>query len=223
MGLSVKAVTALAIPSFILEACSTANKDILIGKDFKGPFKTSDEKDITLDFSDIENRAEELTVTVGGSNRVPISAKDASPYPVILVKNGKPVIRPHDEVKPQRIIGEVTDDLVLRKVRLSTAVKDLYEKGEIKNIGLYPTPSGLGLSDVGRKTIDIEGNDNEYYVLRVVMNQDASMIEDSKRLPAWVPLIDDKKDYLLAGCLVSDLNGKVLGFEADSRVFDKVK
>jgi hypothetical protein len=213
-------VGAVALGDFL--ASCAASPDIVVGVDFN-TLPTSDGKKLTLDFSDIKRRADSLTMPALGPGRLPVSPRDASPYPIIPMKNGKPSVVPHDVAASGWLTGQVVDSLVLEKVKISENLKELNKKGEVENIGLYPTSRGPRLTDTGRKPIDIKNNDAEYYVLRVVMAKDISFIEDSDKIPAFIPQTDSTKPDLLAGCLVFDLNGVALGFESDFRAWDIVK
>lgn len=209
----VKTVASVVLPVALLEACAKSDHNLIVGIDTSGPFLTSDGKQIRLDFGEIKARAEELTVIVAGSDKLPISPKVAMPFPKIVVKDGKPVVEAKE-------VGQV-GDLVLHKIKISKEVHDLNKAGEMENIGLYPTVRGPLLGSGGKRKLEIEGNEEIYYGLQVVMPA-YNLIKKTEKIPARVVIESDIKGEYAPGFLVVE-NGKALGYVSDSRVFDEVK
>lgn len=136
--------TDIVLGGALLDACTGyGNQEIEVGKDVKGPFSTSDGRQATLDFSEIELRAKELTMFRGMTQ--PVSPEVANPHPKIKTKtikqDGKEVaILDVGSTKDLDFIGRVQD---LR----------LYKIGLVDNLdqaGFYPTVSGESLGWTGR-------------------------------------------------------------------------
>ncbi|MGD0523132.1 MAG: twin-arginine translocation signal domain-containing protein [Candidatus Microgenomates bacterium] len=194
----------------VLAGCAPGSVEASSGKkDFMGPYST-DEGEITLDFSGLEGRAREMTIRNAGEI-IQAPARIANSHPVIIYKDKTAGILDPGSVDNPDDIGRI-QSLKIKKLVFSKKVHKLNDNGELTNVGFYPTPTGPTITDEGRDQRDVKGNTTIYWGLEVLTSNYPVTGETRSDHPLT-------KSYL-----VLEINSReLLGYVTDHTIFDEVK